>query len=227
MTSELHYSPATNAPPRPGVFIVFEGGDGSGKSTQARILETRIREEIKCEVLLTREPGGTEIGERIRSLVLEQGQGQIDARTEALLYAASRSAHTHQVIAPALERGAIVVCDRYIDSSAAYQGAGRGLGERPVTELSRWATENLLPDLTIFLSLGVSDARRRVTSRGAADRLEAEPDSFHARVRDSFHALAQSTDSARVTVNGGGEIDDVADRVWNAVAPVLTAGEPR
>lgn len=225
MTSELQYHPASDASPRPGTFIVFEGGDGSGKSTQARILSEYLGRNSDREVLLTREPGGTDIGEKIRALVLDQGQGHIDARTEALLYAASRSAHAHQVIAPALERGAVVVCDRYIDSSAAYQGAGRGLGEETVTDLSRWATEDLLPDLTIFLSVEATDARQRVAARGAADRLESEPDSFHARVRESFGTLADRTDSARVTVDGVGTVDEVSTRVRDAVKQLLENGE--
>lgn len=225
MTSELHYSPPEVTSRRPGTFIVFEGGDGTGKSTQARILEDRIRQRLDREVVLTREPGGTDIGEKIRSLVLETGNGVIDARTEALLYAASRAAHAHQLIAPALERGAVVVCDRYIDSSAAYQGGGRGLGEDAVTNLSLWATKNLVPDLTVFLSVDGAHARNRVASRGALDRLETEPDSFHARVRESFQGLVRSPGSKKTVIDGSGSVDEVAARVWDSVLPTLMAGE--
>lgn len=226
MTSDLSFAPASPRPPHPGTFVVLEGGDGSGKSTQARILAGRLREEGH-DVVLTREPGGTEIGERLRELVLAHGQGAVDPHTEALIYAASRAAHAHQLIGPALERGGVVVCDRYIDSSAAYQGAGRGLGEDAVRELSRWATADLLPDLTVVLAVPLADARERAGARGDADRLEAEPDSFHARVNDSFARLAESPGGGRVAVDGTGSVDDVARRVWDAVAPrVQPAADP-
>ncbi|MCT1368481.1 dTMP kinase [uncultured Kocuria sp.] len=220
MTSTLSYSRDSPAPQRPGTFIVFEGGDGSGKSTQARLLRDRLL-ELDRPVTLTREPGGTDIGERIRALVLDHGQGEIDAHTEALLYAASRAAHAHQLIAPKLDAGRIVICDRYIDSSAAYQGAGRGLGEENITNLSRWATEELLPDITVVLSVDVADARRRMADRGAADRLESEPDEFHLKVQESFRSLTSDATSGRIRVDGTGEPHEVAARVWEAVAPVL------
>ncbi|WP_051687488.1 dTMP kinase [Curtobacterium sp. S6] len=226
MTSTLSFSRDVPAPRHPGTFIVFEGGDGSGKTTQARLLQERLEAQGR-KVTLTREPGGTEIGEKIRSLVLDHGQGEIDPHTEALLYAASRAAHAHQLIAPALDAGRIVICDRYIDSSAAYQGAGRGLGEATVTDLSRWATEDLLPDLTVVLSVDVADARGRVTARGAEDRLESEPDDFHARVRESFRALARDASAKRVRVDGIGAVDEVAARVWDAVHPHLPEEGPR
>lgn len=226
MTSTLSYSRDAPAPQRPGTFIVFEGGDGSGKTTQARLLRERLESEGR-EVTLTREPGGTGIGEKIRSLVLDHGQGEIDPHTEALLYAASRAAHAHQLIAPALDAGRIVICDRYIDSSAAYQGAGRGLGEATVTDLSRWATEDLLPDLTVVLSVDAADARGRVSARGAEDRLESEPDDFHARVRESFRALARHDAARRVSVDGIGAVEQVAERVWDAVLPYLPKADPR
>jgi dTMP kinase len=223
VTSELSFSPASPRPPHPGTFVVLEGGDGSGKSTQARLLAARL-EEAGHDVVLTREPGGTEVGERLRELVLRQGQGEIDPHTEALIYAAARAAHAHQLIGPALGRGAVVVCDRYIDSSAAYQGAGRGLGEEPVTALSRWATGDLLPDLTVVLDVPLADARERMGSRGdGADRLEAEPDAFHSRVNASFARLAEHAERGRAVVDGTGAVEAVAARVWGAVEPLLGA----
>lgn len=140
-------------------------------------------------VLLTREPGGTPIGEKLRSLVLEHGHGEIDSRTEALLFAAARAAHAAQVIRPALEAGTTVITDRYIDSSVAYQGAGRDLGETQVRELNEWATAGLQPDVTVLLDVAPDEARER-RADDAPDRLESEPDEFHLRIRQAFLALA-------------------------------------
>ncbi|TLM82020.1 dTMP kinase [Pseudarthrobacter sp. NamE5] len=176
---------------RAGLFIAFEGGDGAGKSTQA----ARLAEALEARgltVLRTREPGGTPIGEKLRSLVLDHGHGLIDAHTEALIFAASRAAHATQVIRPALDRGEIVLTDRYIDSSVAYQGAGRALGEDAVRSLNEWATSSLHPHLTVLLDVDPAMGRRRRTAGDAAeDRLEAEADEFHTRIRDAFLELAR------------------------------------
>lgn len=175
---------------RAGLFIAFEGGDGAGKSTQAAAVQARL-EAAGHAVLRTREPGGTPIGEKLRSLVLEHGHGEIDARTEALIFAASRAAHVQQVILPALERGEIVLCDRFIDSSVAYQGAGRGLGIAAVRDINLWATASLLPDVTVLLDVAPDDGRdRRLAGEAAEDRLESEPDDFHGRIRAAFKELA-------------------------------------
>lgn len=168
-----------------GLFIAFEGGDGAGKSTQAGLLAAALQER-GLEVLRTREPGGTTIGEKLRSLVLDHGQGEIDPRTEALIFAASRAAHVHQAILPALSRGAVVVCDRYIDSSVAYQGAGRGLGADSVLKVNLWAVEGLRPDLTVLLDVEPVEGRGRRVQNGAEDRLESEPDAFHSLIRGAF-----------------------------------------
>lgn len=185
-------SPGTPSPAgaRAGLFIVFEGGDGAGKSTQAAAVQARL-EAAGHAVLRTREPGGTPIGEKLRSLVLEHGHGEIDARTEALIFAASRAAHVQQVILPALERGEIVLCDRFIDSSVAYQGAGRELGIAAVRDINLWATASLLPDVTVLLDVAPDDGRdRRLAGEAAEDRLESEPDDFHGRIRAAFLELA-------------------------------------
>ncbi|WP_104182003.1 dTMP kinase [Arthrobacter sp. B0490] len=175
----------------PGLFVALEGGDGAGKSTQAALL-CRALEAGGRTVVRTREPGGTPIGETLRSLVLEHGHGEIDARTEALMFAASRAAHVHQVILPALRRGDVVVCDRYIDSSVAYQGAGRDLGAQAVLDVNLWATEGLRPDLTVLLDVDPAEGRSRRTAGAATeDRLESEPDGFHASIRDAFLDLAR------------------------------------
>ena len=174
----------------PGLFIAFEGGDGAGKSTQAAEL-ARALEARGMTVLRTREPGGTPIGEKLRSLVLDHGHGHIDAHTEALIFAASRAAHASQVIRPALGRGDTVLTDRYIDSSVAYQGAGRSLGADAVRSINEWATSGLLPDLTVLLDVDPAVGRQRRTSGDAAeDRLESEADDFHTRIRDAFLSLA-------------------------------------
>lgn len=229
MTDSLKYTPdPTSNPPIvsssdcvvEGLFIVFEGGDGAGKSTQVARLEQALTQE-GYDVISTREPGGTDIGEKLRGLVLEHGQGIIDARTEALIYAASRSAHAEQKIRPALAAGKIVLCDRYIDSSAAYQGAGRNLGTENITQLSLWATQNLLPDLTVFIDVPLDAGRQRTDSRGAADRLESEPDEFHTLVHQTFGELAGSGGENYAIVDGTGSIDDVHGQILRAVKRVL------
>jgi len=184
----------TPTPSPRGRFIVLEGGDGVGKSTQRALLGQWL-EERGYEVVLTREPGGTELGDLVRSALLHGGH--VDARTEALLFATDRAHHVHTVVRPALERGAMVVSDRYLDSSAAYQGAARELGMDEVRDLSLWATNHLLPDLTIVLDLDpeVAVARRE----GAPDRLERESLDFHRRVRAGFLLLA-AADPARYLV---------------------------
>lgn len=184
----------TPTPSPRGRFIVLEGGDGVGKSTQRALLGQWL-EERGYEVVLTREPGGTELGDLLRSALLHGGH--VDARTEALLFATDRAHHVHTVVRPALERGAMVVSDRYLDSSAAYQGAARELGMDEVRDLSLWATNHLLPDLTIVLDLDpeVAVARRE----GAPDRLERESLDFHRRVRAGFLRLA-AADPARYLV---------------------------
>jgi len=175
---------------RAGVFIAFEGGDGAGKSTQAARLAAAL-ESRGYTVLRTREPGGTPVGEKLRSLVLDHGNGEIDAHTETLIFAASRAAHASQVIRPALSRGEIVLTDRYIDSSVAYQGAGRNLGLQAVRSLNEWATSGLQPHLTVLLDVDPQLGRRRRTAGQAAeDRLESEADEFHTRIREAFLSLA-------------------------------------
>jgi len=172
-----------------GLFITLEGGDGAGKTTQAALLEEWLTGAGRT-VVRTREPGGTEVGVLIRDIVLHH-RGEVAARAEALLYAADRAHHVETVVRPALERGDVVIQDRYLDSSVAYQGAGRVLGRDEVRDLSLWATEQLLPALTVLLDLDPAAARSRLDAADKPfDRLEAERESFHARVREEFLALA-------------------------------------
>jgi dTMP kinase len=207
----------------PGLFIAFEGGDGAGKSTQAaRLAETL--ETRGLTVLQTREPGGTPIGEKLRSLVLDHGHGHIDAHTEALIFAASRAAHASQVIRPALERGEVVLTDRYIDSSVAYQGAGRDLGADAVRTLNEWATSGLQPDLTVLLDVDPADGRRRRTAGDAAeDRLESEADEFHSTIRGAFLDLAASRPDTYLVLPADLPVNELAVRILTRVDALLAS----
>ena len=207
----------------PGLFIAFEGGDGAGKSTQAARLSDAL-ESRGLSVLRTREPGGTPIGEKLRSLVLDHGHGTIDPRTEALMFAAARAAHAGQVIRPALADGTVVITDRYIDSSVAYQGAGRGLGAEGVLSLNEWATEGLHPDLTVLLDVDPSDGRQRRTAGDATeDRLESEPDDFHAAIRHAFLDLAAAAPSSYLVLPANADVETLAARILERVESLIAA----
>ena len=207
----------------PGLFIAFEGGDGAGKSTQAAHLAAAL-EARGVAVLRTREPGGTPIGEKLRSLVLDHGHGHIDAHTEALIFAASRAAHANQVIRPALERGEVVLTDRYIDSSVAYQGAGRNLGAEAVRSLNEWATSGLQPDLTVLLDVDPADGRRRRAAGDVAeDRLESEADEFHATIRRAFLNLAKSRPDTYLVLPADLPVDELAARILTRVDALLAS----
>ena len=198
------------------MFIAFEGGDSAGKSTQAARLAQALEADGHA-VVQTREPGGTEIGEKLRSLVLEHGHGHIDARTEALIFTASRAALVHQVILPALESGDVVICDRYIDSSVAYQGVGRGIGAESVLEINLWAVEGLRPDLTVLLDVDHVEGRGRRTSTAAQeDRMESEPDSFHEQIRAAFRGQAALNPEAYLVLNASDPVDGLAAIIANA-----------
>ncbi|MDQ0729438.1 dTMP kinase [Arthrobacter sp. B1I2] len=204
-----------------GVFIAFEGGDGAGKSTQAARLASAL-ESRGYTVLCTREPGGTPVGEKLRSLVLDHGNGDIDAHTEALIFAASRAAHATQVIRPALGRGEIVLTDRYIDSSVAYQGAGRNLGLDAVRTVNEWATSGLQPHLTVLLDVDPRLGRsRRTAGQAAEDRLESEADEFHTRIRDAFLNLAASRPESYLVLPAHLPIDELAARILARVDTLL------
>jgi dTMP kinase len=200
------------------VFVVLEGGDGSGKSTQAGLLIARLRDAGR-DVVATREPGATEVGAAIRSLVL--GGGDIDPRTEALLIAADRAEHVAEVIRPALERGAAVVSDRFVPSSLAYQGVARGLGVDEIARLSDWATGGLTPDLVVVLDLAAVEAAGR--RAGPQDRMEREPDSFRAAVNQAYRDLAGRF--GWKLLDGAEPVERVAEQVWAAVRPLLGSPE--
>jgi dTMP kinase len=200
------------------VFLTLEGGDAAGKTTQAVALERWIS-DLGRTVVRTREPGGTPLGVEIRSLLLHGDH--VSPRAEALLYAADRAHHVASVVRPALERGDVVVQDRYLDSSVAYQGAGRVLDAEEVRGLSTWATDGLLPDLTVLLDLDPAVARGRRDGRAAEDRLEAERDDFHERVRAAFLALAAAEPERFVVVDAGLPPEEVAARIRAVVEPRL------
>jgi dTMP kinase len=197
----------------PGRLIAFEGGDGCGKSTQARLLAERLG------ALLTREPGGTSVGERVRAVLLDPTVEHLDPRAEALLMAAARAQHVAEVIRPALQDGRDVVTDRYSHSSIAYQGYGRGLDLDEVRRLSDWATEGLWPDLVVFLEVSPETAAVRVSAD--PDRLEAAGSDFHQRVGTGFRALAQAEPERFRVLDGEGSVDEVAERVWRVVVAAL------
>jgi dTMP kinase len=194
------------------MFVTLEGLDGSGKTTQARLLGARL-EAAGAEVVVTREPGGTSLGEEIRALVLHGGD--VAPWAEAALYAASRAQHVEQVIRPALARGATVICDRYVDSSVAYQGIARGLGLERVLDLNLAAVEGLLPDRTILLEIGPDDAAARVG--GDRDRIEREDDGFHARVADAYRQLAARFGERYVVLDGTLPAEELAELIAAAI----------
>ncbi len=209
-----------------GVFIAFEGGDGAGKSTQAFRLAAEL-ESRGYTVRRTREPGGTPVGEKLRSLVLDHGNGEIDAHTEALIFAASRAAHAAQVIRPALGRGEIVLTDRYIDSSVAYQGAGRDLGQDAVKSLNDWATSGLQPHLTVLLDVDPRLGRsRRTAGQAAEDRLESEADDFHTRIRKAFLDLAAARPGAYLVLPAELPVDELAAQIRDRVDALLAGPAP-
>lgn len=204
----------------PGRFITFEGGDGSGKSTQSRLL-TDWLEQHDRHVVHGREPGGTELGLELREIILHR-RGYIAPRAEALLYAADRAHNIATVVRPALERGDVVIQDRYLDSSVAYQGAGRVLDGGEVRGISLWAAEGLLPDLTVLLDLHEAVGRERLTgARHRYDRLEAEESDFHARVRDAYLGLAAAEPHRFLVLDAERPEAELAAAVQDRVAGLI------
>ncbi|MBC7291289.1 MAG: dTMP kinase [Actinotalea sp.] len=214
MTTPPPEPPHAAPTPHGGLFVSFEGGDGVGKSTQLELLAAWLR-AAGHEVVTTREPGGTPLGRGLREAVLHGDH--MGARAEALLYAADRAHHVDTVVRPALERGAVVLTDRYLDSSVAYQGDGRELGAREVEQLSLWATEGLLPDLTVLLDLDPAVGLGRLT--GAPDRLEAAGAAFHERTRRAF--LARATTARWLVVDAAQAPQVVQEQVRARVAALL------
>lgn len=200
-----------------GVFVCFEGGEGSGKSTQSRRLADWL-ESQGYDALLTHEPGGTAVGRRLRAIVLSPETGAISDRTEALLYAADKAEHVDTVVQPALDRGAVVITDRYVDSMLAYQGAGRALDLGEVAEIARWATHDLRPHLTVVLDLAPEQGLGRFEGR---DRIERESLEFHRRVREGFMRMAADDPDHYLVLDARADVDEIEAQVRAAVAPLL------
>lgn len=196
-----------------GLFIAIEGGEGAGKSTHSKRLAEYI-ESLGFEVMLTREPGGTPTAEKIRNILLDPDITDMPDETEALLFAAARADHAINKMRPAIERGVIVICDRYIDSSVAYQGAARGLGVDKIRELSEWATEQLLPDFTIYLDVPAEAGEERMDG---IDRMEIQSREFHFAVHQAFRDIAAQSKRPNIVIDATAPKNDVANAVRTAV----------
>ncbi|HJR88598.1 MAG TPA: dTMP kinase [Aeromicrobium sp.] len=205
-----------------GVFIALEGGEGAGKSTHAKLLEQWLS-DLGHDVVLTREPGGTAVGAALRAILLDHETGTLAPLTEALVYAADRAEHVEALIRPALAQGSVVITDRYVDSTLAYQGAGRSLDAADLQQLAQIATGGLRPHLTVVLDIDPVDGLGRA---GDHDRIEAEPLDFHERVREHFLALAGADPEHYLVVPATGDVDAIHATIRGAVAPLLPVGAP-
>lgn len=201
------------------MFLVFEGGDGAGKTTQCRLLSQWLQ-RAGHQVLQTRQPGGTELGDRLRELLLSRREPEVDPRAEALLYAADKAQHVAEVIRPALVAGQIVVCDRYVDSMIAYQGAGRSLAAAEVRSLAEWGTGLLRPDLTVLLDV---DPAAALAAKDSQDRVESAGADFHARVRDGFLTLAHADPDRYLVLSARQPRQALAAAVRERVTALLDA----
>lgn len=202
-----------------GLFITFEGPDGSGKTTVATIVVSKLK-EMGYNVIHTREPGGIDIAEQIRNVILDPKNTAMDARTEALLYAASRRQHLVEKVLPAIERGDIVICERFVDSSLAYQGYGRGLGFDDILKINEFATAGLEPDLTVYLDVDEELGLSRVESRPGKDRLDAESKSFHHLVCEGYKEVLRRFPERISVVDASKDIDTVSELSIKAILKV-------
>jgi dTMP kinase len=202
-----------------GLFVCFEGGEGAGKSTQSRLLRDWLVERGET-VLLTFEPGDTAVGKELRRIVLDPATGELSDRTEALLYAADKAEHVDHVVLPALARGEVVITDRYVDSTLAYQGAGRTLDVAEVEAVARWATGDLRPHLTVVLDLAPEAGLGRFDER---DRIEGQSLEFHQRVRQGFLGLAAADPDHYIVLDARAPIEEIAEAIRERVEPLLAA----
>lgn len=204
-----------------GIFITIEGGDGSGKSTQIDLLMAYFDEQ-GYEVLLTREPGGTVISEKIREIILNKDHMEMADMTEALLYAASRAQHVQEFIIPNVQKGKVVICDRYVDSSVVYQGYARGLGIDAIEEINHYATLGLTPNLTILLDLPAEIGLTRKKNQQALDRLELASDSFHMKVSEGYRILAKRHKDRILSVDATQSIEAIHDVIIKAIKEIIS-----
>ena len=204
-----------------GLFITFEGVEGCGKTTQIERLQTYLSGEQGHAVVVTREPGGTVIAEAIRSVLLSPAHGEMSGMAELLLYEAARAQHFHECVAPALVEDKIVLCDRFTDSTIAYQGAGRGLNTEIIAQLNEIAADGAIPDCTFLLDVPVSVGMERVRGRGATDRIEQESLEFHEKVRQAFLALAHDAPARIVTLDGTMDLDLIASCIRDKMDTLL------
>ncbi len=212
----------------PGTFITFEGIDGSGKSTQLRLLGNFLRAN-GCDVLLTREPGGTTLGVRLRAALLDAME-EVDPLTELLVFAADRAQHVRRMLRPALEAGRVVISDRYADATVAYQGAGRGFSTELITQIVQLATEGLKPDLTLLFDVSIEESTNRTTRRSTSrstsgkaprDRLDIENADFHTRVRDAYLQIALAEPERVKLIDTSGPVEQTHERVKEIMIPFL------
>ena len=207
-----------------GKLVSFEGSEGSGKSTQMVRLAARLQ-EMGRDVVSVREPGGTETGEQIRNLIVHNSKGdEMCAETELLLFAAARAQLVREVIAPGIQRGAIVLSDRFLDSSTVYQGIGRNLAPDPVQQINRFAVGNVMPDLTVVIDVPteISLARIRQRASDVPDRMERQNIDFYNKVREGYLVLARSMPERFFVIDGTASEDEVAKRIWTAVKPRIS-----
>ena len=201
-----------------GTFITFEGPEGSGKTTVARMVLESLNEE-GYEVLYTREPGGIDIAEQIRKVILDPKNTAMDAKTEALLYAASRRQHLIEKVLPALEKGTVVICDRFVDSSLVYQGVARGLGIEAVYQMNLFAIEDVMPDATIFFDVAPEIGLQRIAENAhrEVNRLDLEKLDMHQRVRQGYLRLAEQEKDRIVTIDASRDLDSVVEEVYQVI----------
>lgn len=204
------------------MFITFEGPEGSGKTTVSNIIEKRL-EDIGYQVVHTREPGGTPIAEQIRNIILDKANTMLDARAEALLYAASRRQHLVEKVWPALKEGKIVICDRYIDSSLAYQGGARNLGVENVLNINMFATEGTFPDMTLLFDITPEEGLKRIAANAnrEVNRLDLEKIEFHKLVRNTFLELAKQYKNRYVIIDASKPLDEVVENTWKEILKKL------
>lgn len=204
------------------IFITFEGGEGSGKSSALKTVNARLQKE-GYQTLVTREPGGTPISEEIRNVILDKKNTEMDPRTEALLYAASRRQHLVEKVWPALKEGKIVLCDRYLDSSLAYQGGARGLGVESILQVNSYATEGTFPDLTLLFDIEPEKGLARIAKNAGREvnRLDLEKLQFHHQVRDAFLSLAKKYKDRYIIIDASQNEEQVAEATYEAIIKVL------